>query len=103
MLRRRLSQTPLVAGLVEHECPRCHRPVELPFGILCSACRAGIERRASRLAAWAAGLSTLALAIYALVRMPGDPRARLMSGLAVAVWYVLVRQVVVRAARELLP
>jgi hypothetical protein len=103
MLRRRLSQTPLVAGLVEHECPRCHRPVELPFGILCPACRAGIERRASRLAAWAAGLSTLALAVYALMRMPDDPRARLMTGLAVAVWYVLVRQVVARAARELLP
>jgi hypothetical protein len=103
MLRRRLSQTPLVAGLVEHECPRCHRPVEQPFGTLCAACRAGIERRASRMAAWAAGLSTLALAIYALARMPDDPRARLMSGLAVAVWYVLVRQVVARAARELLP
>lgn len=103
MLRRRLSQTPLVAGLVEHECPRCHRPVELPFGTLCPACRGAIERRASRLAAWAAGLSTLALAIYALVRMPDDPRARLMSALAVAVWYVLVRQVVQRAARELLP
>jgi hypothetical protein len=103
MLRRRLSQTPLVAGLVEHECPRCHRPVELPFGTLCQACRANIERRASRMAAWAAGLSTLALAIYALVRMPDAYQARLMSGLAVAVWYVLVRQVVQRAARELLP
>jgi hypothetical protein len=55
------------------------------------------------MAAWAAGLSTVALAIYALARMPDDPRARLMTGLAVAVWYVLVRQVVQRAARELLP
>ncbi len=103
MLRRRLSQTPLVAGLVEHECPRCHRAVELPFGTLCLACRQEIERRAARLAHLAAGVTTIALAIYALLRMPADPRARLMSGLAVAVWYVLVRQVVRRAARELLP
>lgn len=103
MLQRRLSQTPLVAGLVEHECPRCHRAAELPFGTLCPACRGGIERRASRLGAWSAGLTTLGLAVYAVARMPDDPRARLMTGLAVAVWYVLVRQVVQRAARELLP
>jgi hypothetical protein len=77
--------------------------VELPFGTLCGACRTHIERRAARLAAWAAGVTTVALALYAFLRMPEDPRARLMSGLAVAVWYVLVRQVVGRAARELLP
>ena len=69
----------------------------------CATCRANIERRAARLGAWSAGLTTLALAVYALARMPHDPGARLMSGLAVAVWYVLVRQVVARAARELLP
>lgn len=103
MLRRRLSQTPLVAGLVEHECPRCHRAVELPFGTLCRACRDEIERKAGRLASLAAGVSTIALAIYALLRVPADPRARLMSALAVVLWYVLVRQMVQRAGREFLP
>ncbi len=103
MLRRRLSETPLVAGLAEHECPRCHRAVELPFGTLCRTCRQEIERRASRMANLAAGVTTLALAIYALLRVPEDPRARLMTGLAVALWYLLVRLAVQRAARELLP
>jgi len=103
MLRRRFSQTPFVAGLVEHECPRCHRPVELPFGALCGACRKEIERKAARLAHWAAGLSTAALAVYAMVRLPPDPGARLMTGLAVGVWYVLVKLTVQRAARELWP
>ena len=103
MLRPRLSQTPLVAGLVEHECPRCRRPVELPLGALCPSCRAQIERRAGRLAHVVSGLTTAALAIYAMVRMPDDPRARVMVALAVAVWYVLVRLTVQRAARELLP
>lgn len=103
MLRRRLSQTPFVAGLVEHECPRCHRPVELPFGVLCHACRDDIERRAARWAHVAAGVTTAALAVYALVRLPPDPRARMMTALAVVLWYVLVRLAVQRAARELLP
>ncbi len=103
MLRPRLSQTPLVAGLVEHECPRCRRAVELPFGALCPSCRSQIQRRAGRLAHLVAGVTTAALAIYAMIRMPADPKARLMTGLAVAVWYVLVRLTVQRAARELLP
>jgi hypothetical protein len=103
MLRRRLSQTPLVTGLVEHECPRCHTAAELPFGTLCRNCRAEIERRAGRLAHLAAGATTAILAGYALLRLPDDPRARLMTGLAVALWYVLVRLTVQRAARELLP
>jgi hypothetical protein len=77
--------------------------VELPFGALCGACRKEIERKAARLAHWAAGLSTAALAVYAMVRLPPDPGARLMTGLAVAVWYVLVKLTVQRAARELWP
>ena len=103
MLRPRLSQTPLVAGLVEHECPRCHAAVQLPFGTLCRTCRDQIERRARRLGHLAALVTTAVLAAYALIRMPADPRARMMTALAVAVWYVLVRLTVQRAARELLP
>jgi len=77
--------------------------VELPFGALCPSCRAQIERRAGRLAHLVAGVTTAALAVYAMIRMPDDPRVRLMVALAVAVWYVLVRLTVQRAARELLP
>jgi len=31
-------------GLIEHECPRCHRAVELPFGALCRQCVAELDR-----------------------------------------------------------
>jgi hypothetical protein len=103
MLRPRLSQTPLVAGLLEHECPRCHRAVELPFGAVCQSCRDEIERRARRLAHLVALVTTAALAVYVLLRLPADRQGRLMSALAVVLWYVLVKLVVQRSARELLP
>jgi hypothetical protein len=103
MLRPRLSQTPLVAGLLEHECPRCHRAVELPFGAVCPSCRTEIERRARRLAHIVALATTAALAAYVLLRLPADPQGRLMSALAVGLWYLLVKLVVQRSARELLP
>jgi hypothetical protein len=70
---------------------------------LCPTCRRDIERRANRLAHLSAGATTVLLAIYAAVRLPDDPRARLMTAMAVGVWYVLVRLTVQRAARELLP
>ena len=103
MLRPRLSQTPLVAGLVEHECPRCHAAVQLPFGTLCRPCRDQIERRARRLGHLAALVTTAALAAYALIRMPADPRARMMTALAVAAWDGLGRLTGQRAGREVLP
>ncbi len=67
MLRRWSSQTPLVAGLVEHECPRCHRPVELPLGQLCKTC-----------------LTTI------------DKRARIVGMVGVLIWYVLSNVIVRR-------
>jgi hypothetical protein len=70
---------------------------------LCPSCRQQIDRKASRLGHIVSGLTTAALAVYAMIRLPDDPRARLMVALAVAVWYVLVRLTVQRAARELLP
>jgi hypothetical protein len=103
VLQRRLSQAPLVAGLLEHECPRCHRPVELPFGAMCPACRGEIERRARRLGNIVAFVTAAVLALYVMLRLPPDRQGRLLSALAVAVWYVLVKLVVQRSARELLP
>ena len=103
MLRPRMSQAPLVAGLLEHECPRCHQPVELPFVTICPRCRGQIEHRARRLAHLVALVTTAALAVYVLLRLPADRQGRLMSGLAVVLWYILVKLVVQRSARELLP
>lgn len=102
MLRRWSSPTPFVGGLVEHECPRCGRPVELPLGALCGACRSEIENKARRLGRWVSGVSTGLLAIYVLWRMPPDPYARLVGVMGIAIWYLLSNLVVRRAARELL-
>jgi hypothetical protein len=77
--------------------------VELPFGTLCRACREEIERKARRLGNAVAAVTTLALALYVLLRLPSDPRGRLVSTMAVAVCYVLSKLIVQRAARELLP
>ena len=103
MLRRWSSPTPFVGGLTEHECPRCHRPVQLPMGALCRDCRAEIEARAARLARWVSGGSTALLVLYVLARLPSDSRGRLVVAVGVAVWYLLSNLVVRRAARELLP
>lgn len=103
MLRRWSSPTPFVGGLIEHECPRCHRPVQLPMGALCRDCRAEIEARAARLARWVSSGSTALLLLYVLSRLPADSRGRLVVAVGVAAWYLLSTLVVRRAARELLP
>ena len=87
----------------ERECPRCHRPVDLPLGALCRECRQEIERRARRLGRLVAASTTALLAIYLLLRLPPDPRGRVVGAMAVGVWYLLSNMVVRRAARELLP
>jgi len=102
MLRPWDSPTPFAGGLVEHECPRCHRAVELPFGKLCRACRDEIDRKAARLATLVAVASTAALAVYVTLRMPDDPIARRVGIMAVVVWFILSNVVVRRAARELM-
>ena len=91
-------------GLVEHECPRCLRPVELPLGALCDTCRAEIRVRAARLARWTAGAVTVLVAVYVWLRMPSDPapEQRLVAVMGVAISYMLTFLVVQRAARELI-
>ncbi len=89
-------------GLVEHECPRCHRPVELPLGEFCAACRQTIARRATRYARLIAMVSTAALGVYVLLRVPPDPTARTVSGVAVAAWYLLTYLIARRVLREFL-
>lgn len=100
MLRRWDSPTPFAGGLVEHECPRCHRAVELPFGALCRSCLDEINRKAARLGLVLATLSTAILAVYVTLRMPPDPMARRVGILAVVIWFVVSNVVVRRAVRE---
>ncbi|HWP37204.1 MAG TPA: hypothetical protein VNL18_06570 [Gemmatimonadales bacterium] len=103
MQRPLRSPTPLPGVWREKECPRCHRPVDLPLGAVCRECRWEIERRARRLGHLVAAVTTLVLAVYVLLRLPPDPRGRLVSAMAVGIWYLLSGMIVRRAARELLP
>ncbi len=92
----------MFGGLREHECPRCRRPVDLPLGAICTPCQRDIQRRAARIARTVALLSTIVLGAYVLLRVPPDPTARLVSGAAVAIWYLLTNLVVRRILREFL-
>lgn len=100
MLRRGNLQTPLVAGLVEHECPRCHRAVELPLGALCTHCRKAIERRARRVARLVSAGSTAAVALYIFIPPPPDERARTVGLVGILIWYILTNAVVRRVMRN---
>jgi hypothetical protein len=102
MLRRPNSQTPFFGVLAERECPRCHRPVELPLGELCGHCRADIARRASRIARLVAGASTAVVAVYVILRIPGYPTARAVGAAAVLMWYVLSYLIVRRTLETFL-
>ena len=81
--------------------PACSRPAIART--ICPRCRQEIERRARRLAHLVALATTAALALYVMLRLPADRQGRLMSALAVVLWYILVKLVVQRSARELLP
>ena len=96
MLRPWSSQTPFVAGLVEHECPRCHRGVELPPGQLCETCLTNINKRARKAARLVATLSTLAVGLYIFTPVPTDERARIVGLVGMLIWYILSNVVVRR-------
>jgi hypothetical protein len=100
MLLRTSSLTPSFSGLREHECPRCHRPVELPLGELCDACRLEIRQRAARVARWTSLLTTLAFGLYVMVVLPPLQMPRLVGGAATAAWFLLVRRIAQRMAAE---
>ena len=89
-------------GLIEHECPRCHRAVELPFGALCRQCVAELERKAARWGNRVAIAATLLLVAWIyLLRRPVDPTARLVSAMAIVICFTLTNLIVRRAVREM--
>ena len=100
MLQRWNLPTPSLSGLVEHECPRCHREVELPLGALCSSCRIDIERRARRVARIVSLASTAVVGFYVFLRMPDNEQARLVAIAGVLVWLILSNVTVRRVMRE---
>ncbi len=44
----------------------------------------------------------MGLGVYVLLRVPEDPTARIVSGVSVALWYILTNLVVRRILREFL-
>lgn len=91
---------PSFGDLIEHECPRCHREVTLPFGALCPTCREELDVRARRIARWVALVSTVVVAMYVIIRVPAQPTPRLVGAMAVLIWYVVSRRIAFRVARE---
>jgi hypothetical protein len=100
MLLRPSSLSPSFGAVRERECPRCHREVDLPLGELCAACRGEIERRAARVARWVSLGTTLLFGLYAMAVLPIDRTARMVGAAATVAWFVIVRRVVQRVARE---
>jgi uncharacterized OB-fold protein len=88
--------------MIEHECPRCGREVELPFGEICSHCTRAIEVRARKVGRVVALSTTAVLAVYIFLRMPDHPTARLVGGTSILVWYILTGLVTRRVLREVL-
>jgi hypothetical protein len=93
---------PLSGFMVEHECPRCDREVELPFGAICTDCWREIERRARKASRTVALTTTLGLAVYVYIRMPDDPTARMVGLSSVIAWYMITAIVTRRVVREIL-
>ncbi len=102
MLRRFSSRTPSFGVFVEHECPRCHREVELPLGEICRECNRALDRKAGRVGRWVAAMSTLAMALYVWLRVADDPTAKMVGIMGIVAWYVLTYLVTKRVVREYL-
>ena len=93
---------PLSGVLVEHECPRCHREVELRLGELCRPCRVEIAGRARRIARWVSVGTTLPLALYVMLNLPAEPRFRMVLAAALGVWLIVTRRVTMKVVEEYL-
>lgn len=94
--------SPMLGTAVEHECPRCHREVELPLGELCTDCKAANEMRARKISRFVALGTTLPYAVYVYLRLPVDPTLRMVSVGTVLAWYVITALVAKRISLEVL-
>lgn len=100
MLLRGSSLSPSFGGVREHECPRCHREVDLPLGELCAVCQREIDGRAARVARWVSLGTTVVFGVYATAVLPFDRTARMVGAAATVVWFLIVRRLAQRVARE---
>lgn len=96
------NKSPLLGRPVGHECPRCHKEVELPLGELCADCKANIAARARKISRIVALGTTLPFALYVYVRLPEDQTLRLVGVSTVVAWYIIVGLVTKRVLMEVL-
>jgi hypothetical protein len=72
----------------------------LAIGDLCQDCTARVQRRASRIARWAAILTTAPLAVYVTLTLPPQATPRMTYAGVVLAWYALTFLIVKRTAWE---
>lgn len=95
---------PLLAGLPEAPCARCGRRVPgLAWGSLCPDCTRLRKRRADRIGRRIALAAALLMGLYAVLRVPAEPMARIYAAIAVVATYIIVGRIASRVAMDLLP
>ena len=72
----------------------------LAIGELCRDCTLRVQRRAARIARWAAILTTAPLALYVTLTLPPQMTPRMTYVGVVLAWYALTFLIVKRTAWE---
>lgn len=96
------NMSPLLGTALGHECPKCHREVDLPLGELCADCKKRIKQRARKISRYVALGTTLPFAVYVYLRLPEDSTLRLVGLSSVVAWYIIVGLVTKRFLMEAL-
>ena len=92
--------SPMLGTALGHECPRCHKEVELPLGELCEDCKEAIMMRARRISRYVALGTTIPYAAYVYFRLPEDPTLRFVGISTVVAWYIITGLVTKRFLME---
>lgn len=72
----------------------------MPLGDLCPVCVREIRVRAARVARWTGLGTTLAFGAYVMAVLPPLQTPRLVGAAATVIWFLVVRRIAARAARE---
>jgi hypothetical protein len=94
--------SPLLGTALGHECPRCHKEVDLPLGDFCQDCKETITLRARKISRYVALGTTLPFGAYVYLRLPDDSTLRLVGLSSVVAWYIITGLVTKRILLEAL-
>ena len=95
-------QGPLLGTAIGHECPRCHKEVDLKLGEICADCQEAIKLRARKISRYVALGTTLPFAAYVYFRLPDDSTLRMVGLSSVVAWYIITGLVTKRILMEAL-